>query len=193
MNRKGPYEVTFRSLRLVEPVESEVRQAAAELAGWYSDPVNMRLMTATAPMSPSEVEEWYAEKRARRERTFLIRDGQVLVGDADFRNITHSSAEFAIMIGNAERRGKGLGTRAAIALHRLAFLELGMKSLCLSVSPFNTAAIRSYRKLGYVEEAVKGGTAPDEPEDVTMKVELAAFLRLHGSTAGEVVVARRSL
>jgi UDP-4-amino-4,6-dideoxy-N-acetyl-beta-L-altrosamine N-acetyltransferase len=83
-----------------------------------------------------------------------LKDGDVPVGSVYIRDIdtTHHKGEYGIFIGEAEARGKGIGTRAA-KLTAYAFRELSLHRLFLRVFADNVRAIRSYEKAGFVREA----------------------------------------
>jgi len=66
----------------------------------------------------------------------------------DFRNRT---AEFGIMIAEADSRGKGYGTEATRLALDYAFTALGLHNVMLAVVAFNLAAIRAYEKAGFRE------------------------------------------
>ena len=62
------------------------------------------------------------------------------------------SAEFAIQIGAADRRGTGIGTWATAEMLRHGFRDLNLHRIHLTVLDSNQAATRLYRKTGFVEE-----------------------------------------
>ncbi len=64
----------------------------------------------------------------------------------DFKN---RNAELAILIGEPENRGQGLGGEALSALLDYAFGELGLYRVYLRVLAYNEPAIRLYRRLGF--------------------------------------------
>jgi RimJ/RimL family protein N-acetyltransferase len=184
--------VSAGPLSIVEPTAAEVEAHAALLSAWYSHPDNMRLMTAADPMTPAEVVEFYRDGAADGDRLFFVYDRGELVGDADFRNIRGDTAEFAIMIGPGQRQGRGLGTTAGAALHHFGFLQLGLRSVVLSVSPANHAAIKSYRKLGYEEDRSPGTAAfAEHPDDLTMSVTAERFYRLWPEIGAQVTILAR--
>ena len=84
-----------------------------------------------------------------------LKDGDVPVGSVYIRDIdtTHHKGEYGIFIGEAEARGKGIGTRAAKLMTAYAFRELSLHRLFLRVFADNVRAIRSYEKAGFVREA----------------------------------------
>jgi RimJ/RimL family protein N-acetyltransferase len=68
--------------------------------------------------------------------------------DLDHRNRT---AEFGILIGEADARGKGYGTEATRLMLDYAFTALGVHNLMLRVFAYNRAGIRAYQKAGFRE------------------------------------------
>lgn len=65
-----------------------------------------------------------------------------------------TTAEVAIAIMDKDYRGKGLGTKALKLAAEYAFGELEIAHLVLTVFPENTAAIRSYEKIGFKQTDV---------------------------------------
>lgn len=63
------------------------------------------------------------------------------------------SAEFAIVIGDEDSRGKGYGSDALKALIRYGFNELNLHRIYCEVFSLNPA-ISLYTRLGFVEEGV---------------------------------------
>jgi diamine N-acetyltransferase len=61
------------------------------------------------------------------------------------------TAEFGILIGEAEARGKGYGTEATTLLLDYAFVALGLHSVFLRVYAYNLAGKRAYEKAGFRE------------------------------------------
>ncbi len=66
----------------------------------------------------------------------------------DHRNGT---AEFGILIGESDCRGKGYGTEAATLMLDYAFTALGLRNVLLRVMSFNLAGLRAYQKTGFKE------------------------------------------
>ena len=87
---------------------------------------------------------------------FIIEAADRAVGSCYLRDIssTNKSAEFGIFIGEDDARGKGYGTMAGKLLLDYGFNSLGLHRIFLRVFEDNTAAIRSYRKIGFREEGV---------------------------------------
>ncbi len=74
--------------------------------------------------------------------------GNASLTGIDFRNRT---AEFVIIIGEADARGKGYGAEATRLVLDHAFTVLGLRNVMLKVYAFNPAAIRAYEKAGFRE------------------------------------------
>lgn len=74
-----------------------------------------------------------------------------LIGYTGLMQIDHinQTAEFLIVIGEAEARGKGYGTEATTLVLDHAFLALGLGNVILRVSEYNRAGIRAYEKAGF--------------------------------------------
>ena len=62
------------------------------------------------------------------------------------------AAELGISIGRPDDWGRGFGTEAAQLMMRHGFEELGLHRIYLRVYDYNERGVRSYKKLGFVEE-----------------------------------------
>ncbi|MBR3510043.1 MAG: GNAT family N-acetyltransferase [Lachnospiraceae bacterium] len=76
--------------------------------------------------------------------------GSVFLRDVDRK---HNKAEYGIFLGEAQARGRGVGTAAAKLMLRYAFCEEKLHRVFLRVLADNAQAIRSYEKAGFVREA----------------------------------------
>ncbi len=76
--------------------------------------------------------------------------GSVYIRDIDN---AHHKGEYGIFIGEADARGRGIGTAAARLMIRYAFEVLGLHKLFLRVFADNARAIGSYEKAGFKREA----------------------------------------
>jgi RimJ/RimL family protein N-acetyltransferase len=179
-------------LLAVEPHREEVAQHARVLAAAYNDPHNASLLGHTEPITERDVIVHYESLRAAGGHGFLVlRDG-ALVGDADLRGIAGGDAEFAFLVAAVAEQGKGLGTRLATMVHAFAFARRGIERIYASIIPRNTASRRVFEKLGYAVDAGPAARAyADDPGDVTMVIERAAFLRSHAPAMAEIQIAVR--
>jgi RimJ/RimL family protein N-acetyltransferase len=73
-----------------------------------------------------------------------------MVNLRDFQN-RHGTAEFGITIIDAADRGRGYGTEAVQLLLDYAFTVLGVHNVWLDTPAYNSAALRSYEKVGFRE------------------------------------------
>lgn len=67
-------------------------------------------------------------------------------------NENNRSGYFQIYVGDPVRRGLGLGTAALRATLKIGFTELGLHRIWLHTIQGNDAAVRIYRKAGFVFE-----------------------------------------
>ena len=125
---------------------------------WLNNPVVTRYLLHMRPWSLVEEKAWIDKVMRNEDKssaTFVVEttDGEY-VGVSGLNHIDgrNRSAEAGIVIGRPEEWGRGLGTDAMKALLRHAFEELGLHRVHLRVYSFNERAIRSYVKLGFVEE-----------------------------------------
>jgi RimJ/RimL family protein N-acetyltransferase len=164
-----------------------VKAHAARLAAWYNDPSNQRMLGNTETMDEQGVVEHVAELiRAGGVPFLLLCNGEV-VGDADLRKVERDEAEFAVMVGDHARQGRGLGTSFSIMLHAYAFETLKLRNMFLSIHPQNAAARRCYDKLGYrLDTSTAARAHLDQPTDVAMSLKREDFQRLHGHAMGRI-------
>ena len=81
---------------------------------------------------------------------------RVNIGYCGICNIStlNNSAEYFILIGDDSYWGRGFGTSAGHAVLQYGFQILKLNRIWLTVSETNNSAIRSYTKLGYMEEGL---------------------------------------
>ena len=77
--------------------------------------------------------------------------GSVYIRDIDRQ---HNKAEYGIFIGEAQARGRGVGTAAAKLMLRYCFQKEGLHRVYLRVFADNIQAVRSYEKAGFVREGL---------------------------------------
>jgi RimJ/RimL family protein N-acetyltransferase len=100
-----------------------------------------------------------------------------LVGDADIRHIAGGeTGEFAIMIGNRDLQGRGLGMRFAVMMHAFAFRRLGLRRVHVSIIPDNAPSRRLFEKLGYEhDDRPEARAFADNQTDLTMSLDCDRF------------------
>ncbi|GAB4448510.1 MAG: GNAT family protein [Anaerolineae bacterium] len=138
------------------------RDDLEQYAAWFSDP---EVTTFVAPdvlrlFSYDDEVAWYEDMRKDKDLfTFAIRtlDDDRLLGNCSLRINAwrNRSAVFGIAIGNKPYWGRGYGTEATRLLLEYGFGELNLNRVELEVFAFNTRAIRSYEKVGFVHEGTR--------------------------------------
>jgi len=103
--------------------------------------------------------------------------GMVAISKIDWRERTGEFGRF--LIGDPLSLGRGYGREAAALILDFARSELGLTSVSLVVLPGNAAAVRLYRKLGFVE----AGTFPRETSDGTTELALRMVLAVGSAPA----------
>lgn len=145
--------------QLVRLAALDAESSAECFARWDRDMEYMRLLDSdprrllTARQIKAEIEKEQAEEQ---NMAFAIRTraDDHLIGfvDLDGINWTHGDSFVGIGIGDRAYWGKGYGTDAMRLLLRYAFTELNLHRVSLNVFSYNSRAIRSYQKAGFVIE-----------------------------------------
>jgi len=177
-----------------EPTGAEVEAAAGQLSAWYNEDHNRAMMSNEQTMDTADVREHFDNVWAEGGRTFLLYFDGRLLGDADLRHLDPQArtGEFAILIGERNVQGRGFGTRFALILHALAFAQLGLDHIYVSIIPANRGSLRLFEKLGYQrDDSPAARSYIDEDDDVTMSFRRDAFLRLHGETVQQLTMDKR--
>lgn len=125
---------------------------------WINDFGTVRnLGIPPTPMTLDAETTWYdgLQRGNDREIAFTIYEratwrpiGSMALHGVDYRNRT---AEFGIMIGEVDARGRGFGTEATRLMLDYAFTALGLNNVLLSVFAYNAAGLKAYEKAGFRE------------------------------------------
>jgi RimJ/RimL family protein N-acetyltransferase len=78
--------------------------------------------------------------------------GHISLGGISEKNMAARISR--VLVGNVAERGKGVCTGMIKAVLKIGFEDLGLHRISLGVYDFNTAAIRCYKKCGFVQEGV---------------------------------------
>ena len=111
-------------------------------------------------MSSVDEEKWFegAMQRSQEEKPLVIdmKDGDAwrIIGNSGFFDFdwVARSAEVGIMLGDKSIWNQGYGTEAMTLLLRHAFRTLNLNRVSLHVYAYNLRAIRTYEKVGFVQE-----------------------------------------
>ncbi|QEE15764.2 GNAT family N-acetyltransferase [Promethearchaeum syntrophicum] len=125
---------------------------------WMNDPEMVQYLGMIQPMTRENEEEWYENARKNKNAVYfaiLLINGDIeeLIGncgvDIDWKN---KLGDLGITIGEKDQWGKGYGTEAMQLLVNYCFHTLNLHKVKLNVYDFNTRAIKSYRKIGFIKE-----------------------------------------
>lgn len=125
------------------------------IARWNNDYGTRRYFTAPGPQRPEDTRKSFTEGgfSGPTNVVFALHEvaGWRFVGTAGLIDLDHlnRTAEFFIMIGPADARGKGHGTEATRLVLDHAFLSLGLSTVRLATFAYNPGAVRAYEKAGF--------------------------------------------
>jgi diamine N-acetyltransferase len=124
---------------------------------WRNDFAVARTMDhVPAPMTMETRREWYeriSHDPATVAFTLFERATWRPIGLTNFHDIDnrHGTAEFGLILGEADARGRGYGTEVTRLMLDYAFTALGLKNVMLRVYEFNRGGLRAYEKAGFRE------------------------------------------
>jgi len=146
--------IAGKKVRLRAFREDDLKNCVA----WINNPAVTRYLSNMRPWSVIEERAWL-DRTMRNDDpssvTWVVETsdgeyaGSVGLMHLDLRN---RRAEVGIVIARPEDWGRGLGTEAMQLALKHAFEELNLHRVMLRVFAFNARAIRSYEKIGFVEE-----------------------------------------
>ncbi len=125
---------------------------------WYADPEIAHLTRyQDGPMASGDIDRFFESRMAGAGSFAMaihVRETDRLIGSCAFSQLDgdNGSALFHITIGEKDCWGRGYGTEATRLMLDHAFGMLRLHRVALAVFAFNERAIRSYRKIGFVEE-----------------------------------------
>lgn len=135
-----------------------------DISGDYKNWINSQeadLCTQHAIFPKSEIvlEKYYQNKIIARDCIWLgifICETNLHIGNIDISSINwiNRTGIYNIIIGNREQQGQGYAFEASIALLDHAFNRLNLNRIQLGVEVENKAAIKLYKKIGFIEEGL---------------------------------------
>lgn len=139
------------------------RTDCADLERWWQDIGFQRNLRRgeIELTSAEEFEGWLFGKHDGWEEShpFALRTlaEDKLIGMIEINRVMRQARHcmFWIAIGDPDYRGRGYGSDALRVLFRFAFLEMNLNRVGLEVMSYNSRAIASYEKLGFVREGVQ--------------------------------------
>jgi RimJ/RimL family protein N-acetyltransferase len=111
------------------------------------------------PFSREETRNWIKmciNKTNGYEQKAIVTEEGTHIGWIDLKNIDKQNkhAELGIAIGDKAYWGRGYGLAAMKEMLQWGFNELGLNKIWLRVEVDNDKAIKSYLRMGYVEEGI---------------------------------------
>lgn len=109
--------------------------------------------------STRDLEEWVEFHRKKNNEVLWViaeQESDLCVGHVGLYNIDYRvrSAEFAILIGDKNCWGKGLGKEVTAEVVNYGFKQLNLHRIHLSVLNANERALSLYEKIGFKVEGV---------------------------------------
>lgn len=129
---------------------------------WRNDPeVTKYLGSKSRFVSEYDEKKWFEDyiknKNDKNLRLAVcLKETNQHIGNIYLLNIdlVNRNAEYAILIGEKQYWGKGLGTEGTDLILIHAFNELGLERVYLYVIESHVAAIKLYEKCGFAQEGV---------------------------------------
>ncbi len=126
--------------------------------GWLNDPELIRY-TDVSPGATMDSVRTYVEAAVAAPNVAMWRilvEGSAHIGNIRLSNIRwmHRRAEVALMIGDRDYWGRGLGPEAIDLVSRHAFDELDLHKLIAGILEPNVGSRRAFEKAGFQIEAV---------------------------------------
>jgi RimJ/RimL family protein N-acetyltransferase len=111
------------------------------------------------PFTIDETRKWISmciDRSNGYEQKAIMTEEGVHIGWVDLKNIDklNCHAELGIAIGDKNYWGKGYGLSAMREMLSFGFSELGLNKIRLRVEIDNDKAIKSYKRMGYIEEGI---------------------------------------
>lgn len=137
-------------------------------ARWVNDlATNRGLIVGDRPITLDDEDGWYEDATGDAGRVlFTIWENDpfrpIGTSELTLEDPVHRTAKFGILVGEADARGRGLGTEATRLTLDFGFTTLNLHAIQLQVYAFNVGAIRAYEKAGFqhagrVPEAIFAG------------------------------------
>lgn len=151
--------------QLVRLTAMNAETDAEAFAHWDGDSEYMRQLDAQPHvMNPARKIKEDIEKEQNEDPSTIVFAVRTLAEDKligfvalDGINWRYGDTFVGIGIGERAYRGNGYGTDAMRVMLRYGFMELNLARVQLNTFSYNEPAIKSYRKVGFVEEGKMRG------------------------------------
>jgi len=138
----------------------EVEEADLDsIVKWRNDPEILRKLFSYLPLCKVKQRKWYEKYLDDdTQQIFIIevKEQKTPIGTIGLTNIDYKNqrAELAIMIGEKDHWGRGLGEEALNLLVKFAFNEMNLRKIKALVFSDNDKAIKLYEECGFKEEGI---------------------------------------
>ncbi|MFX1503371.1 MAG: GNAT family N-acetyltransferase [Promethearchaeota archaeon] len=130
---------------------------------WFNDPEITQYLIMYRPMTRMSEEDWIENLKEKNDDIhfsiviFHENGSEKIIGNCGLHKINWKDriAEVGIVIGEKEYQNKGYGSEALDILLEYGFDTVNLNRIELYVYEYNTRAIKSYKKVGFVEEGRK--------------------------------------
>ncbi len=141
----------------LEPLSQ--KHLSEEYVSWLNDPIVCRYNSHGNSTYTLQQAKVYIEQSKTSEHlmvyTIISNDDSKHLGNISLKTSWQNhSAEIAILIGNKNAWGKGIGTEAYQLLMDLAFTQMDLHRIWSGVASENMSMIRILEKLGFTKESM---------------------------------------
>ena len=122
---------------------------------WVNNPANNSFLHYDIPIEVEKTELWFENNLGRADRyDGLIEMDGIPVGLIGLLSIDqkNSKAEYYILIGNTDFKGKGIAKEASCQILNYGFFKLGLNRIYLYTEAENESAQRLFEKVGFIKE-----------------------------------------
>lgn len=170
---KHSYFKSYKNIELKPLSATEIEF----LRAWRNDPANTRYLSKIPFITEEMQRQWFERYLLNTdEMTFAIYETKELeraVGSLSLYGFEEDSAELGkIMVGDSAAHGKKIGYNAVLAALKIAFDDLKLKKVRLTVFEENSKALYIYEKAGF---EVKRSYDKDGKIELYMEIEAERF------------------
>ena len=146
------HEIGDFLLRKPEPEDVDA------LYAWKNDPeIASMLVGFTTGYTRADLAKWVEFHRSAADEAFFMitrRADNRAIGHVALYQLNHrlGTGDFAILIGDRDAWGRGLGRACTRWMCEYGFTQLNLRRITLGVLETNPRAYKLYKSLGFVEE-----------------------------------------